>query len=143
MRINPLSEHPHLYTYEPPYHESLNCPCIWIFTWKIRSFELLKHPLFCLMVLGSFVKINLLMDPLKSPATTYSHDTYFLILISFQTQGVNNTNFSSPCGFSGNVITVSYAHVFEAPCAKRFSYNFDWLQLVDIEKVHSLTLYLI
>lgn len=45
------------------------------------------------------------------------------------TQGVNNTNFSSPCGFHGNIMTETYSNVFEAPCAKRFSYNFDWNQM--------------
>ena len=64
--------------------------------------------------------------------------TYYTILTGtlFQSQGVNSTNFSSPCGFHGNITTVPYAYVFEAPCAKRFSYNFDWLQLTDVNKVY-------
>ena len=53
-------------------------PCIWMFTWKIRSFEGFKHPLFCLMVLHSFVKINLLfriMDPLKRKSPEFETST--------------------------------------------------------------------
>ena len=56
------------YTYGPHFQESIIRPSIWRYTWKIRSFEWFNHPLFCLMVLRSFVKINLLlriMDPLK------------------------------------------------------------------------------
>ena len=49
-----------------------------MFTWKIRSFEWFKQPLFRLMSLCSFVKINLLfriMDPLKrkSPLITCTY----------------------------------------------------------------------
>lgn len=51
------------------------------------------------------------------------------------TQGVNSTNFSSPCGFQGNITTESYSNVFEAPCAKRFSYSFKWHQISeDVDK---------
>ena len=62
-----------------------------MFTWKIRSLEWFKHPLFCLIVLCSFVKINLLfriMDPLKrkSPSSTYGKCSKilntFLFLVS-------------------------------------------------------------
>ena len=39
-----------------------------VITWKLRSFELLKHPLFCLMFLCPFETKNLLfriMDPIN------------------------------------------------------------------------------
>ena len=76
MRQNQQSEPSHLYTYGPHFKESLIRPCIWRYTWNIRSSEWFKHPLFRLMVLRSFVKINLLfniMDPLKhkSPHLLY------------------------------------------------------------------------
>ena len=48
----------------------------WMFTWKIRSFECFKQSLFCLMVLLSFLKINLLfriMDPLKLKSPVQVH----------------------------------------------------------------------
>ena len=73
---NPLRETNIFYTYEIPFQESLIRPCIWMFTWKIHSFEWFKQRLFCLMILRSFVNIKLLyciMDPLKrkSPVKTF------------------------------------------------------------------------
>ena len=68
------------YTYEPPFQEYLIHPCIRVFTWKIRSFERFKQPLFCPTVLRSFVKINLffrIVDPLKLKSPDIGDKTYY------------------------------------------------------------------
>ena len=80
MKENPQSETNIFNTREPPFHKSLIRPCIRMFTWKNRSFEWFKQQLFCLMILRTFVKINLLfriMDPLKRKSLIFRTKVYW------------------------------------------------------------------
>ena len=59
------------------------------------------------------------------------------MFLFLQTQGVNATTYTSPCGFHNSSITETYSEVFEAPCAKRFSSSLEWYLLNDeIDKVN-------
>ena len=48
---------------------------------------------------------------------------YFLFCFKFlcfnlQSQGLNVTNITNPCGPEGNITVISYNDVFERPCTK-------------------------